>query len=236
MICIHICYDNSFDLSQIQDELMLYMKTNNVSFKIDSFLNPEKLIYELQDNKIADIYILDVSMSYKNGFELAEEIRKYTQKSIIIFLTSMEHQASLGYKVKAFRYIAKINMRSELQEAIKDAVYEINTDASKVLTVRHYNDFWRVPYSDIISVSKISRQLQIETVSFGTLTDNRGIKELYNLLDDDNFLFIDRGSFINIDYIKQISGNIITLKNGKFLPISRRTVQSFKQELLNRWN
>lgn len=235
MICIHICDDSSYDIEHIQNELYLYMKVNNISFDIKAFLNPELLIYELQDNKIADIYILDVSMPYKNGFELAEEIRKFSKDAIIIFLTSMEHQASQGYKVKAFRYIAKINIHNDFQDAIKLAVDEIEANRTNILTVHHYNDYWRIPHKDIISVTKILRQLQIETVSYGTLTDNHGIKELFNILNNKSFLFIDRSCFINIDYIKQICGNTIKMENGQSLPISRRSLQYFKQELMKRW-
>lgn len=232
---IIICDDSSYDTALIRNELNLYMKDNSSSFEIKSFLNPEAVMYELQDNCFADIYILDVSMPDKNGFELAEEIRHYTKEAIIIFLTTMENQASLGYKVKAFRYISKINIRNELPEALKAAEEEIESTKANVLTVRYYNDYWRIPHKDIISVTRVLRQLQIETVSFGSLTDNRGIKELFNKLDNECFLFVDRSSFININHIKQISGNTIKMQNGKSFTVSRRTLQNFKQELMSRW-
>ena len=58
-------------------------------------------MYEVEDGKIADIFILDVEMPDMDGFELADKIRKYTETSVIIFLTSHDEMASMGYKSKA---------------------------------------------------------------------------------------------------------------------------------------
>lgn len=235
MINIAICDDSEHDINLIKDEVNKYALKNHLQINISAFSKPETLLYEVEDGKIADIFILDVSMPGKNGFELAEDIRKYTTTSVIMFLTSHEDQAVNGYKSKALRYIIKLNLKRDLEEAMDSAVSEITNGVQKVITLRRYNDYWRIPYSDIISVSRISRQLVITTNSNGEITDNRGISEFYKILDDSRFLFIDRSCFVNIDYISQIIGYDLKLKNGTMLPISRRSLQNVKQALLEQW-
>ena len=76
MININICDDSQQDIEVLKNELEKYGIKKHKKFDITTFIKPELLSYELQDNKLADIYILDVSMPGKNGFELAEEDMK----------------------------------------------------------------------------------------------------------------------------------------------------------------
>ena len=227
MIRINICDDSQQDIDLLKKELEKYEHKKHINFEVTAFLNPELLSYELQDNKLADIYILDVSMPIKSGFKLAEEIRKHNRLAVIIFLTSMENLAAMGYKFRAFRYVLKMNIERDLEEALDGAVAEVKK--------RRYSEIWRIAYGDIVCVSRLSRQLVITTASQGEITDNRGITEFYNILDDNRFLFIDRGCFVNVDYISQLSGYELKMKNGKVLQISRRCLQNVKKFLLEHW-
>lgn len=235
MIKIVVCDDSRHDLDIIKGELEKYAQKKHLNFDVSYFSNPEMLMYELADGKTADIYILDVSMPGKNGFELADEIRKHAPTAVIMFLTSMEDQAAKGYKSKALRYIIKLNLEHDIEEALDSAVYETKEAEQKVITLHKYSDFWRIPFDEIISVNRVSRQLLVTTKNHGELTDNRGVTELYKLLDDNRFVFIDRSCFVNIDYISQIIGYNLKLKNGVVLPISRRSLQSVKQTLVEQW-
>lgn len=236
MININICDDSQYDIEVLKNELEKYEQKKHIRFDVDAFEKTEQLLYELQDNRIADIYILDVSMPDKNGFELAEEIRRYSENAVIIFLTSMENQAIMGYKSRALRYILKVNIEKDLEEAIDSAVAYVEKPDEKIVTVRRYSECWRIAYRDIVCVNRVSRQLVITTASQGEITDNRGITDFYNLLDDNRFLFIDRGCFVNVDYISQLSGYEIKMKNGKSLQISRRCLQTVKKFLLEYWS
>lgn len=235
MINIAVCDDSQYDLDLIKDELSKYAKKKHLEINVSYFSSPEQLMYELADGKIADIFILDVSMPGKDGFQLAEEIRKYSSTAVILFLTSHEDKAAEGYKSKALRYIIKLNLKRDIEEALDSAVYETKEVEQKVITLHKYSDFWRIPFDEIISVSRVSRQLIVTTKNHGELTDNRGIAELHKILDDKRFIFIDRSCFVNIDYISQIIGYNLKLKNGIVLPISRRSLQSVKQTLVEQW-
>jgi len=235
MFNVCICDDSKFDIEKIKNCLSAFSKKKHTDFNISEFSNPEMLLYELDDGKIADIFILDVEMPNINGFELADKIRGYTETSVIIFLTSHDEMALQGYKSKALRYVIKLNLERDIEEALDSAVAEISNTDDKAITLRRYNDYWRIPYKDIICVTRISRQLVISTRLLGEITDNRGINEFFELLEDSRFLFIDRSCFVNIDYISQINGYSLKLKNGQVLPISRRSLQNVKKTLLEQW-
>lgn len=235
MIRITLCDDSENDIALVKKELDAYFSKKRLQYTADCFLKPDLLLFELQDGKVSDIYILDVSMPGMDGFELAKNIREYSSTAVIIFLTSHEDRAVDGYRAKALRYVIKLNLEKELSEALDCAVSEISKADSGVITLHRYNDYWRVPYSDIICVNRISRQLIITTEAYGEITDNRGIKQFFDTLNDRRFIFIDRSCFVNIDYISQITGYSLRLKNGLNLPISRRSMQNVKQILLEQW-
>lgn len=235
MFNVSICDDSKYDIDKIKNALGMFSKRKHVELSISEFSNPEMLMYEIEDGKIADIFILDVEMPNMDGFELADKIREHTETSIIIFLTSHDEMASMGYKSKALRYVIKLNLERDIEEALDSAIAEISNVNDKTITLHHYNDYWRIAYKDIICVTRISRQLVITTRLLGDITDNRGIKEFFDMLSDNRFLFVDRSYFVNIDYISQIKGYSLKLTDGQILPISRRSLQNVKQTLLEQW-
>lgn len=235
MFNVSICDDSKYDIDKIKNALGMFSKRKHVELSISEFSNPEMLMYEIEDGKIADIFILDVGMPNMDGFELADKIREHTETSIIIFLTSHDEMASMGYKSKALRYVIKLNLERDIEEALDSAIAEISNVNDKTITLHHYNDYWRIAYKDIICVTRISRQLVITTRLLGDITDNRGIKEFFDMLSDNRFLFVDRSCFVNIDYISQIKGYSLKLTDGQILPISRRSLQNVKQTLLEQW-
>lgn len=235
MISIVVCDDSEYDLRSVENELKKYEQSKHVNMKVHSFNNSEALIYEIDDKKIADIYILDVAMPKVNGFQLAEKIRKYTSTAIIMFLTTMEDQAPKGYRVKALRYIIKYNLQRDFTEAMDSAITELADATTNTVALHYYNDYWRIPYNEIIYVMKAPRQILVNTSTLGELTDPRGITEFFNVLDDNRFIFIDRSCFVNIDYIAQITGYELKLTTGETLPISRRSLQNVKQAIMLQW-
>lgn len=235
MFNVSICDDSKYDIDKIKNALGMFSKRKHVELSISEFSNPEMLMYEIENGKIADIFILDVEMPNMDGFELADKIREHTETSIIIFLTSHDEMASMGYKSKALRYVIKLNLERDIEEALDSAIAEISNVNDKTITLHHYNDYWRIAYKDIICVTRISRQLVITTRLLGDITDNRGIKEFFDMLSDNRFLFVDRSCFVNIDYISQIKGYSLKLTDGQILPISRRSLQNVKQTLLEQW-
>jgi len=232
MINISICDDSEYDLELIKAELEKYSQKKHINLNISTFTKAESIRYELTDGTISDIYILDVSMPEIDGFQLADDIRKFTSSSVIMFLTSMEDQAINGYKSKALRYIIKLNLKNDIEEAMDSAIREITKVDENSIVLHYYSDIRKVPYSEIIYVNRISRQLAITTNSQGELTDNRGITEFFEALNDNRFIFIDRSCFVNIDYISQINGYSLKLTSGQVLPISRRQLPKVKQKIV----
>lgn len=84
-------------------------------------------------------------------------------------------------------------------------------------------------------VHRVLRSLEIVTNHMGTIRDNHGLQELMEQLHDDRFIRVERSYFVNIDFVLQVSGAELILKNGERLPISRKLLAQVKGRILSLW-
>lgn len=81
-----------------------------------------RIALDLFDEVKPDLVLLDVNMPERNGFEVAEEIRKKNTKVLIFFLTdrSDKNDRLKGFQLKANDYLAKPFYPEELLARIEE--------------------------------------------------------------------------------------------------------------------
>lgn len=170
-----------------------------------------------------------------DGFQLADKIRNKLPAAIIVFLTSHSELAPDGYKFRALRYVSKLVLSQKLPEALEVVQKEFSALESGYLVVPHYTDALRIPYNEILYVQHILRSSQIYTLRQGVIKDNRGLKTIYSVIGDKRFIYIDRSTFVNIDFIRELKGNEIILRTGESLAISRPMLANVKETIVRMW-
>ena len=86
------------------------MIKNNLAYKKYSFKDyDEKFYKKIDEDLTAKIYILDIQLPKLSGVEIAERIRKYDWKSIIIMLTAFNEYKNdiFAKRVMVLDYIDK---------------------------------------------------------------------------------------------------------------------------------
>ena len=239
MAVIAICDDNEIQLQTAAEAVREYNGTlpdDAVRFSVRTFQSARQLWFEMADQKIADLFLLDIDMPEMSGLELAKKIREIGPRTLIMFLTSHTEYALQGYKVDAFRFIPKDQLKEELPEALRAAANEL----SKTRAFVSFSDdgtLIRVPLDEILYVQRTLRLLEIHTLHQGILFSRKGIKEFYDSLASDRFLFIDRGTFVGIDHIERIDHSDLTIAPTKeILTISRRMQRTVKDTLARTWS
>lgn len=238
MIRIVLCDDNPLELQLFREKVETcvskYFPEESVTIK--TFISSVELEYVLEHKDVADIYILDVDMPGLDGFNLAKIIRDRNAGSVIFFVTAHMEMADQGYQVQALRYINKNGNMELLDKAVIAAVQEYQKNQEKYILVSYDRNYYRIALSQILYVQISNRELTIYTRTTEAIRDMRGIKELYNEMQDSRFLFIDRGTFVNADYVKKIEGNDIIMQDGCRLSISRRLLKSVKEAIAAYWS
>lgn len=234
MIYIAICDDDQTIVDSLDKSIRNWIDTKKPkeSVSIRTFTSSTQLESELQSGIKFNLFFLDIEMPGKSGFELSKAIREKESRSIIIFVTSHLDFAIDGYKYEALRYIFKGTISEELPEALDTACDKISKLTSeKLLAVPLYNNYVWLSYDDIVYVHHVIRDTQIFTSDQKVYKDHRGLNELFKVIDDERFLFTDRSTFINMNYVRQIKGNEIILKSGEKVAISRPMISKVKAGL-----
>ena len=237
MIRIALCDDNKEDMLQSHQKIIEWYRENskNQSVSITEYSDSVYLSSVIDAGDSHDVFFLDVEMPKVDGFQLADKIRNKLPAAIIVFLTSHSELAPDGYKFRALRYVSKLVLSQKLPEALEAVQKEFSALESGYLVVPHYTDALRIPYNEILYVQHILRSSQIYTLRQGVIKDNRGLKTIYSVIGDKRFIYIDRSTFVNIDFIRELKGNEIILRTGESLAISRPMLANVKETIVRMW-
>ena len=237
MIRIALCHDNKEDMLQLHQKIIEWYRENskNQSVSITEYSDSVYLSSVIDAGDSHDVFFLDVEMPKVDGFQLADKIRNKLPAAIIVFLTSHSELAPDGYKFRALRYVSKLVLSQKLPEALEAVQKEFSALESGYLVVPHYTDALRIPYNEILYVQHILRSSQIYTLRQGVIKDNRGLKTIYSVIGDKRFIYIDRSTFVNIDFIRELKGNEIILRTGESLAISRPMLANVKETIVRMW-
>ena len=237
MIRIALCDDNKEDMLQLHQKIIEWYRENskNQSVSITEYSDSVYLTSVIDAGDSHDVFFLDVEMPKVDGFQLADKIRNKLPAAIIVFLTSHSELAPDGYKFRALRYVSKLVLSQKLPEALEVVQKEFSALESGYLVVPHYTDALRIPYNEILYVQHILRSSQIYTLRQGVIKDSRGLKTIYSVIGDKRFIYIDRSTFVNIDFIRELKGNEIFLRTGESLAISRPMLANVKETIIRMW-
>ena len=114
---IGICDDEKC----IRDLIESKIKKHYLNADIVFFSSGEEL---LSSDISIGVLFLDIQMSGRNGMEIARELRRKGEKTIIIFVTAIEEYVYQAFDVGAFHYLVKpiddVKFASVLHRAIEE--------------------------------------------------------------------------------------------------------------------
>lgn len=218
---IVLCDDNRQELEIIREALEEILAGQKRSAAVETVQSSQELLFDIEDGKLADIYILDVEMPEPDGLHLAEAIRARSEQPVILFLTAYLNRAAESYSVSALDFIAKPNLRVALPRALDRAFQKIFAAKDAPVTLRGRGESRRVYLSEIV-LAKSAGHITEVNLRQGSFVVSRRIHELFDELRDERFLFIDRGCFLNLDYVRSVGAANAELTTGQKVPVSRR--------------
>jgi len=132
-------------------KILLVEDDKNLGFVLQDFLEMSKYKVDLREDGVSghkalqennyDLFLLDVMMPFKDGFTLAEEIRKNDQETPIIFITakSMTDDKIRGLRIGADDYITKPFSTEELELRIEAILKRTKYSALLKVNGANYN-------------------------------------------------------------------------------------------------
>lgn len=181
-----------------------------------------------------DIYILDIEMEEINGLQVAAEIRKRSSEAYILFVTSHTQYAIDAFDVHAFKYILKSQIADKLEIALEEIEEKLSIEKRLYYIVNTKERHEKIYYKDIYYIYK-ERKNSVVVKKEDRICTRHSIRQIYDELNAEQFIYIDRGCVVNIIHVMKIYGNEIYMRNGERLPISRRNINEVKRRVHAYW-
>ena len=237
MIRLAVCDDEQAVLDRVERFLAVYQEKAERCFSVFTFRSPSALLANIADGDDYDVYLLDIEMPELDGLTLAKAIRGKQEHAVLIFLTS--HNSIVitaeSIKLEITRYVNKLTMEEDLPEALDVAIRKAEAQATRYLLVTHYHDVIRVPFQDILYAHRSKRLTELVLKDSSTVSDGRALSVVYQALDDQRFVYIEQGCFVNLDHVTRVKGSEVFLKNGEKLAISRNYLPKVKATIFQLW-
>lgn len=244
MINILICDDEKPFLNILKNRIEDYFKRNNIENMIRCFESGKDLIKCVTKIDEIDIIFLDINMEELSGIELAKEIRKYSSKVFIVFVTAFINYSLEGYKVDAVRYILKSN-----EEGLNDAITEcLDTIVARMDYCEPVKQFNFVEGIKNISLEKvIFVESKLHKLLFYIADDKQTVYSMYDTLNNfekelnnSNFVRVHQSFLVNLKYIKHFEEHSkhyktksVVLYNGREISVPKKRVKTVRTAIID---
>lgn len=193
---------------------------------------PQQTLADIQSLEL-DVLFLDVEMPGINGFEFLEQLGSFSFE--VIFVTAYNAYAIEALRANALDYLLKPVQPSELEQAVQKLKNKIALKRNSLNSPRSTlcNSRLSLPTAEGIYFVKKCDILKIEATSnysvfhlansSNKIIVSKTLKEYESLLDDEDFVRVNRSVIINLNYIvryKRGDGGTLEMEDGSQVNVS----------------
>ena len=224
-------------ISVLQNDLTTFCPDIEIIDSASSVVEGAKLIKKTQPN----IIFLDIMLGDGTGFDLLE-ILDDSLNYKVIFTTASDEHAIRAFRYAAVDYLLKPIDTEELQQAVKKAVNQLNTQQHQIPLLKEAYEnikpqrlaLHTLDKVNIIEIEQIIRCESDNNCTWFFLQDGQKIlvtktlKHFDQILKDQMFIRCHQSHLINRHYVHEFikrDGGYLILKDGSQIPVSVRKRQ-----------
>lgn len=210
---------------QIAD--MLKASAPDVQIEADCFHDPSEFL-ERYHSCNYDAVFLDIDMPAINGFDLSQKIYEKNNSVPIVYITGRDDLITYAFRYKPLGFVRKQFMAAELPYALTTILEEIN-QKSPSITISEIRSAgggtYSIPIEKITFMETEKHNVKIHLFNGESHTVRESLSYYLNLPEFKDFVLINSGTMVNLAHVK-LADDMISLKNGTTLYVSRRKLQS----------
>lgn len=222
VLYIMICDDETAQTALLEALAGEWAGARKLEIRTEVCQNAEQFLFR-QEEKQADIALLDIDMPGRNGLSLARRLRERRDGTQIIFITGLADYALEGYEVDALSYLLK-PVRKEKLFACLDKAAERCKREEPALLLELPGGTGRVRFREICYLESAAHDTLIRCVDREEAIRCRvGIQELEERIfrESDSFFRIHRSYLIHLAYVSRIGRREVRMDTGETLPVAR---------------
>lgn len=217
-----LCDDDPAFLELFRQRLLDECARKDWNCGITLFTSERALL--LADLSTAQVIFLDIDMPEMNGLEAAQRLRAKYAEVLLVFVTGFYQYAASGYKVRAFRYLLKSELASQLSNCLDDIWKQLFIRHESIL-VNSVDGPARVRLEDIIYIKGTGERhvlLHLENTAPKVLECIGSLDQYQAKLAGKTFLRIHKCHIANMYHISAIKSYKALMDNREVLSVSRR--------------
>lgn len=224
---IAVVDDNRTERDFLISNLKKFSMEYNFEIQTTGYSSGESFLEEA-DFSILDVVFLDIYLGGITGMEIAKRLRTEEYDGMIVFCTLTAEFALEGYEVKAAGYIVKPFSYERITALLLD-IAKMLQERSLCIRIKEKRQWYKVNLCDILYAENHANYVFIYTNSkmYSTRMPFREMQSM--LLSSPSFAKCDRGIVINLINVREIKNNIVLMKNGDCLPVSRSNISTVKE-------
>lgn len=237
MFRIAICDDESCFRQSFQEYIADYLKSNGISYQIDTFCSGEEFFALGAAMTGYTVVFLDINMGGMDGVAVAKKIRSISKEIFIVFVTAYFDYTLEGYKVDAIRYLIKDSNQNNFQNTVNECMDSIIEKMNYVVVKKKFE------FTEGMKELSMEKLLYVESnlhkLLFHVMEEELKVYTLYETLDElekklegNGFIRIHKSYLVNLKYIKNVLRYKAILYDGTELIIPKVRYMQVKEAFI----
>ena len=229
-----ICDDEPAVLDYLYAHISKEFKRQGTDVHIDKFTSGKDFL-NAHKAKPYDVVFLDIRMPDIGGFDVANELRKLSEKVYIIFITTENTLVYDSFSFQPFDFIPKTmpsensdneNKRAFLEQHISSAIERLiprfALNQQICLELPHGEKTFVLP-SDIRLIRSIGNYVEYSIFDRGIVKQRKKLDDVEAELSKQLFLRVHKSYIINMKFVKKISfsKSTIVMDDDSLITISK---------------
>ncbi len=225
--------DDDIEWLDVEKKITEATFSNEEAFEFYGYNNVEKFLLDLEDKEF-EIYLLDMELPDTDGLKLARRIKRIQADPFIIYITNYVEYAVEAFEVNAFRYIPKNLLEIKLPDAYKMLMEQLSQKKERYFIIQNHTRMEKIPESQIYYLVKDKKYVYIK-YRFGESRIRSTLEEVYQRLDQNEFIRIDKSYIVNLKHIMGLEKRQVKLRDGTYLDVSQPQLANVKKKISEYW-
>lgn len=227
MLRIGLVDDDPHDRDHLINLLRKFENENDITFKIKCFSDGEDLISHYTAE--FDLILMDIEMRFLDGMRAAEELRKFDESVMLIFVTHMPQYALKGYRVGARDFLVKPITYFALEDSLKRVLRVKARSEREYISINLKTGMKKLDVSRICYVEVQDHDMIYHTLD-GDFNTKGTLREAEEMLNKGLFFKCNRCYLVNLKYVDRFESNT-AIVNGDKVQVSRSSRKQFLDAL-----
>ena len=232
MFRVAICDDDEQFTIQLERHVLAHAKKKGIHIETQTFLSPDKLFSNLDEEGLFDILFLDIEFDDITGIDVGNRLRSDLKNEImqIVFISANDEYALQLFDIRPMNFLVK-PITYDKVSFIMDEYDRLFPAPNRYFTYNIRKKKCRISLNCILYFQSQGKKVKMVTQD-GTEEFYGKLSDVVLQLNEQAFCVVHKSFVVNLHYVIQHKSDSVIMANKVEIPISLSMKQNVKEKLL----